>query len=1224
MQLQTEYQDLSKGVVNFMKLSISEMIRLFETGEMPGTEEVIEPETSLISTIETENAYKKTISSVLEPPKELTEPTMPNLYKNLAKTIEIKGNIDVGYSAESIAKQLKDKLYPSKEVPTPVQSALDAYATFGVALTKIPRSVAASVLQAMQGKEGASVADKDWADRFITDANMDIQKFAKEAYMRYGDKGFAGIKITDLAELPQNVGYSTTSMISGLAVGLPLAVVPMPGFRVAAWGAGTLASGAVAYNATTYQIMQQYLEVKNKESEIYRGVGITREEELRLKEGFNKLAHQYGLWEAVPEALSNLAFGKLLLTPLSKMVGKSIAGQIVGRLAGLYGEEFLTETITQMGQAGVEVKAGLREGKAPDWDSPTDWINAFKEIAPQTFLLTTLMAGAGTTVIGTAKAIKDIKKSLRNEIGTGHVHYEGFLRKLGEAEKPNYGPQYGEKPLPVTDKKTILKTTEDVSNMSRLDKKARACEKYGLDPKDFKYTILPKGEVEVAPTEEDTSKVIKDLQDAGYGKEEEATAEELILKHKKEKGKVHTMTKDEFVKRIRAKAQAKKTIHNEKVNILIRSMEASGKIPSDVNKSIVKDNTLLQRITSGVSTYWAGNRIIENIAGYLDRTRPYGPNWKIFTGDINDAENSKLEGNYNKLEGLQNFLTETFGAKKMTSAITNTRKVGRFILSDSDIMAVYQGSFDPQVVRHLVEGNDITKKDIETCIDIVENNPQMKGVVDWITERYSEDHAPLAKVYKEQTGKDLPKRPFYMHLPVDFKGESFEKDNIAEQMMQRDQIGTHAYVSRGITKARVRSSRPINLGYIENYLKYMSESEHYKAYAQPIKNILSILKDPRYRMSVQRNMNNASLQALDKYVKDVSGTKTGSDLGTMDRVASLLRRHTGIVLIGMNILSGFRQTLSGFNATAEVGPYWMLRGIDKVTRDHQNTEKLIFSKSEQIKHRAGMWERFISEERKAEKVTQVITGKLTPRKAFMAFASWFDRQTVLAAASATYDKVISTGKLMDGTRVANADLERMAVLEMDRVSRKTQPHVGAKDLPGWHRGSTIALMFTLFQNMSNKVVNYVDYDIVGKLKYGTTTPGNAAQKLLFSVILPALLLGMIARGRFPNIKEALLDVARFPLHGMFLVGSMVNTVIDEYGEWTSPVLGGPQAAVEAGAAIKRGDWARAGKFGLETAAYALGVPYNQPYRTYKGLRALMNDETDDWRRLIWSDYALTK
>jgi len=125
----------------------------------------------------------------------------------------------------------------------------------------------------------------------------------------------------------------------------------------------------------------------------------------------------------------------------------------------------------------------------------------------------------------------------------------------------------------------IAEKMVDESTLSPVDKelqkmeieKARVCEKYGLDPKDFKYTKLPKGKIETTPIEEDASKIIKDLQDAGYGKEE--TAEELVEKQKTEKPssaferalarereragkidgdkvKVHTMQKDEFVKRM--------------------------------------------------------------------------------------------------------------------------------------------------------------------------------------------------------------------------------------------------------------------------------------------------------------------------------------------------------------------------------------------------------------------------------------------------------------------------------------------------------------------------------------------------------------------------------------------------------------------------------------------------------------------------------------------------
>jgi GNAT superfamily N-acetyltransferase len=264
--------------------------------------------------------------------------------------------------------------------------------TFLKGLTMLPKSIAASVLQATQGKKGASVVERDWADNFISSVGSDMDRFVQETRGKYGEaKLLPGMpfKITDIASLPQNMAFSITSMGAGLGAGVPTALVPLPGMRVAAWAAGTAASGAAAYSSTTYQIMQQYLEGKDSEKRAKTGKGLTKEEEVALKDDFDKKAHEYGLWEAVPEAISNLGFGKLL-QPLTKVAGKAIAGRVVTFLAGTYGTELLTETVTQKGQSAIEAEAGLRAGKLT-------WTEAFKEIFPQTFLLTTIMAGAGAT-----------------------------------------------------------------------------------------------------------------------------------------------------------------------------------------------------------------------------------------------------------------------------------------------------------------------------------------------------------------------------------------------------------------------------------------------------------------------------------------------------------------------------------------------------------------------------------------------------------------------------------------------------------------------------------------------------------------------------------------------------------------------------------------------------------------------------------------------------------
>ena len=360
------------------------------------------------------------------------EPEKPNYWKHVGK--EFKG------SADQFVGALK---------------------TAGQAITKLPSNIGAAVLKAHQGAEGASVVDKGWIQKTLQDADTNADEFVRDIYKKYEDKqAIKGvpIKITDIAELPRNIAFSVTSMAAGLAAGTPIALAPIPGARVAAWSLGTVASGKAAYEMSTYEIMQEYLEAKNDESIEKNGKGITAEEEKELKTIFGYKAAKYGLWEAVPEALSNLAFAKILTAPLTKMLGKNIATRIVSKMTSLYGEELITETITQKGQAGIEKGAGLRE-------EDITWGQAFKEVAPQTFLLTTVMAGAGSSAIAIKnKATKVLSKEVKNKKIT--PEQEEIIRKeleehidkvIAEAEEIKKTPE-----TPVAQEPTEVDTLKEV------------------------------------------------------------------------------------------------------------------------------------------------------------------------------------------------------------------------------------------------------------------------------------------------------------------------------------------------------------------------------------------------------------------------------------------------------------------------------------------------------------------------------------------------------------------------------------------------------------------------------------------------------------------------------------------------------------------------------------------------------------------------------------------
>lgn len=332
-------------------------------------------------------------------------------------------------TGEVITQSEKDTMFPKGWEPELDEWSLTAetgrnylsvFEVFGKSLTKLPKQTGAAILKAIQGHQGASVVDKGWSDRWIENAESDLQQFAADVRDKYGNVRLP-INVNDLATLPESMGFSFVSMGAGLAVGVPIALAPVPGARVGAWVAGTAASGAAAFNMASYQIMQLYLETKDDEMKVSQGRGLTLSEEDSLKKDFSTQAIKYGLWEAVPEALSNLAFARLLTLPLGKMVGRNIATKLITKVAGIYGEEFLTETITQKGQSGIEVEAGLREERIT-------WVEAFKEIAPQTFLLTTILGGLGSVSVA---SVNRIKKSLKKEAGDSPT-FDAIVENIDE------------------------------------------------------------------------------------------------------------------------------------------------------------------------------------------------------------------------------------------------------------------------------------------------------------------------------------------------------------------------------------------------------------------------------------------------------------------------------------------------------------------------------------------------------------------------------------------------------------------------------------------------------------------------------------------------------------------------------------------------------------------------------------------------------------------------
>lgn len=281
-------------------------------------------------------------------------------------------------------------LQPIQQVQTEQQGFLDKVVDSGKAIFEglplLPGGIRDTVSDVMFGFD-----PNDEAEMARRREKADEQTaYAK----KYAGKAFEGV--TDaMTSMP----YSLATMGSALGAGALASTVG----PIAAGMAGMAASGTSAYRATVAEFERTMYGAATEAL----GRKPTDEEWGNINSTFSSEATKYGFWEAGPEAISNLFMVKIL-GPLGSRF-KGGAKGLIKKVAGVYGEELATETITQMGQGSIESDLGMRDA-AP---SPGE---AFTEIAPATFWQTTLMAGG--------------KKGLD----------AAYRRKFGQPESDTAGP----------------------------------------------------------------------------------------------------------------------------------------------------------------------------------------------------------------------------------------------------------------------------------------------------------------------------------------------------------------------------------------------------------------------------------------------------------------------------------------------------------------------------------------------------------------------------------------------------------------------------------------------------------------------------------------------------------------------------------------------------------------------------------------------------------------
>ena len=249
-------------------------------------------------------------------------------------------------------------------------------------------------------------AEYDWKD--IARKAQTVRSEQRTAEAGGEEYVLPWIQRKDIREASASTGFSGVAMGAGALGGAAALPIPVPGARVAGALAG---SGIAAYNMDKAMFTQQLIDSYRQTVLEDEQRDVTPDEVATLVEKTKDLRSKHALWEAIPEAAGNVAQLSGIGSIFKATLGKNLGIRVFKTLAGMYGAELGTETITQTGQHNVEIEAGLSVGQSRSFASMDDMYESFKEVAPQTFVLVSLTGGAGAVAGKTYQIVANPKNN---------------------------------------------------------------------------------------------------------------------------------------------------------------------------------------------------------------------------------------------------------------------------------------------------------------------------------------------------------------------------------------------------------------------------------------------------------------------------------------------------------------------------------------------------------------------------------------------------------------------------------------------------------------------------------------------------------------------------------------------------------------------------------------------------------------------------------------------
>jgi len=546
--------------------------------------------------------------------------------------------------------------------------------------------------------------------------------------------------------------------------------------------------------------------------------------------------------------------------------------------------------------------------------------------------------------------------------------------------------------------------------------------------------------------------------------------------------------------------------------------------------------------------------------------------------------------------------------------VDSENKVVELDMSRAQLRKRWMELQDPTLRETFIEGMSYT----EEMINAIENemseadkvfaNAQLKF--------YQDYYDSVNEVYKKIYGINLPKNLFYSPI-TRVVNELGDTDTFFQEQIHR------AAVTSGSLKSRVDNIRPIDIkSDIEVLQRHIIEMEHFKAWAEHIRDLRAIFNNPEVRQTIESLHGRTILEVADDFIEDFAagGRNKSTGFAALDRVLNGFRIRFTQSALGLKLSLLPKQLVSTIAAMDYVSPVEFTRGmVNFWAHPIQNVKDV--TESELWKERGMSITRDIKDAMQSEEFSAF---KKSPN---------FLNSLMLATKIGDKGAIFVGGWTVYQAELRKTGSKEKALDAFEKFASETQQSADLSQQSQWQRGNSFTKLFTMFTSSQNQYFRK-EIGAIRNLIAKRISPAKAAKKIMIYHFILPMLFQWVASGFRWDDKDQKRAAILGSFNGMFILKDMLDAIVRtalgmKKFDPSIPILTTGKGAAKAAKiftaeGITNEDIIEAIQdLSTGTIGPITGLPLKQLLNAYEGVLELEDDTGKGIKKMSgWTDFSL--